>query len=86
MPAVAGTILAIATMLAASPAEVQRYDPSFPGSLQTYGMGGGNIDCGFTSLPQCNASASGRAAQCVINPYFGNAGGPAGYRQHRRVY
>jgi len=25
--------------------------------------------CSYTSLPQCNASASGRAAQCVINPY-----------------
>jgi Protein of unknown function (DUF3551) len=26
-----------------------------------------------TSLPQCNASASGRSAQCVVNPYWANA-------------
>jgi Protein of unknown function (DUF3551) len=70
MRAMARTILAIATMLAASSAEAQRYDPSFPVCLQTYGMGGGNIDCSFTSLPQCNASALGRAAQCLTNPFF----------------
>ena len=29
--------------------------------------------------PQCNASASGRTAQCFINPYFASAQIPAGY-------
>jgi Protein of unknown function (DUF3551) len=45
-------------------------------------------DCSYTSLPQCNASASGRAAQCVINPYFAGAEEPRGrhYRRHPRVY
>jgi hypothetical protein len=45
-------------------------------------------DCRYTSLPQCAASASGRAAQCVINPYFANAEEPMGprHRRHRRVY
>ena len=33
-----------------------------------------------------NASASGRAAQCFINPYFASAQAPAGYWRHRRVY
>jgi hypothetical protein len=70
MRAMARTILAIATMLAASSAEAQRYDPSYPVCLQTYAMGGGKIDCSFTLLPQCNASASGRAAQCLTNPFF----------------
>jgi Protein of unknown function (DUF3551) len=28
--------------------------------------------------PQCNASASGRAAQCIVNPYY------AGRKQRRR--
>jgi hypothetical protein len=37
-------------------------------------------ECRYTSQPQCNASASGRSAQCVINPYFASAQG-AGYRQ-----
>ena len=30
-------------------------------------------ECTYTSLPQCNASASGRSAQCVINPYYAYA-------------
>ena len=30
----------------------------------------GCIDCSFTSIAQCNATASGRGAQCFANPYF----------------
>ncbi|WP_349536995.1 DUF3551 domain-containing protein [Bradyrhizobium canariense] len=37
-------------------------------------------------MPQCNASASGRTAQCFINPYFARAQVPAGYWRHRRAY
>jgi Protein of unknown function (DUF3551) len=51
----------------------QTYDPNFPFCLQTYGIGGNYIDCSYTSLAQCNVSASGRAAQCFINPYFASA-------------
>lgn len=65
------TILAIGTLLAAAPAGAQTYDPKYPVCLQIYGIDGGYIDCSFTSLPQCAASASGRSAQCVENPFFG---------------
>jgi hypothetical protein len=34
--------------------------------------GGAHIDCSFTSIQQCKATASGRAAQCDPNPYYGN--------------
>jgi hypothetical protein len=30
-------------------------------------------DCGFTSQQQCQATASGRTAYCVANPYLANA-------------
>ena len=30
-------------------------------------------DCGFTSYQQCQASASGRTAYCVANPYLAAA-------------
>jgi len=30
----------------------------------------GTGDCSFSSLAQCQASASGRDATCVANPYF----------------
>jgi hypothetical protein len=78
----------IATVLTATPARAQTYDPNYPACLQTYGIGGGYIACGYTSLAQCAQSASGRAAQCIINPYFASAQVPAGphYRRYRRVY
>ena len=70
MRVLACTILTIGTMLVAAPARAQTYDPNYPVCLQTYGIGGNYIDCSFTSLAQCAASASGRAAQCLTNPYF----------------
>ncbi|WKA29883.1 DUF3551 domain-containing protein [Bradyrhizobium roseum] len=77
-------ILAIATVLVAGPARAQTYDPSYPVCLQTYGIDGGYIDCSFTSLAQCAASASGRSAQCLTNPYF--AQGARKLRRQRGVY
>jgi hypothetical protein len=79
-------ILTIATVLTASPARGQTYDPHFPVCLQTYGIGGGYIACGYSSLAQCNATASGRAAQCIANPYFAGAQAPAGPHSRRHVY
>jgi hypothetical protein len=74
-------VLTIGMMLAAASARAQTYDPGFPVCLQTYGIDGGYIDCSFTSLAQCAASASGRAAQCLTNPYFAQGGRkPSGQR------
>jgi Protein of unknown function (DUF3551) len=84
MRVLACTILTIGTMLVTAPARAQTYDPSFPVCLQTYGIDGNYIDCSFTSLAQCAASASGRAAQCLNNPYFAH-GDRKPYRQ-RNVY
>ena len=61
---------AIATILAAVPAHAQTYDPAYPVCMQIYRLGGGWIDCSYTSLAQCAASASGRAAMCLTNPFF----------------
>jgi hypothetical protein len=83
MRAVTGSILAIAAMLAAAPAQAQMYDPAYPICLQTFGIVGNGISCGYTSMDQCRLSASGRAAQCIVNPYF--AGGPRKGRSYRRV-
>jgi len=55
---------------AAVPARAQTYDPNYPVCLQVYAIGGGGIACGYTSLAECAATASGRAAQCFTNPYF----------------
>ena len=63
-------IAAIASISATAPAAAQTYDPAYPVCLHVYGL----ItywECRYTSLAQCAGSASGRAAQCEINPYFG---------------
>ncbi|WP_083519372.1 DUF3551 domain-containing protein [Bradyrhizobium jicamae] len=75
MHLLACTILTIATVLIFAPARAQTYDPNYPVCIQTYSIGGGSIDCSFTSLSQCAASASGRAAQCYNNPYFAQRDG-----------
>jgi uncharacterized protein DUF3551 len=72
-------ILAIGTV-SIGPAAAQTYDPAYPVCLRWAHY----YECRYRSLPQCNASASGRAAQCFINPYFASAQAPA--RRHRRVY
>jgi hypothetical protein len=80
-------ILAIGAASAAASARAQTYDPNYPVCLHVYGRAS-YYECRYTSLPQCNASASGRAAQCVLNPYVANAEEPVGraYRGHRHAY
>jgi hypothetical protein len=81
-------ILALAILVigvvSIGPAAAQTYDPAYPVCLHVYARGANYYECRYTSLPQCNATASGRAAQCVVNPYFAGAEEPAGYRRHRR--
>ncbi|HEV7600553.1 MAG TPA: DUF3551 domain-containing protein [Bradyrhizobium sp.] len=79
----AGLVLAIALTSAAAPAPAQTYDPNYPICLQTFGRGGNYIACGYTSMGQCRSSASGRAAQCVTNPYFAGANSGRTRRQYR---
>jgi hypothetical protein len=83
MRTLARLLLAIAMTLAAAPAQAQTYDPNYPICLQTFGRGGNYIACGYTSMVQCNMSASGRAAQCITNPYFAGANSGRTRRQHR---
>ena len=67
---VSGAVLAGA-VLAASFASAQEYDFRYPVCMRLTEWGSGpHIECSFTSIPQCNASASGRAAQCVDNPFY----------------
>jgi Protein of unknown function (DUF3551) len=76
-------IMVAATVLAAAPARAQTYDPAYPVCIQTYDIGGSAIECRYTSLAQCDASASGRGAQCYANPYFGGAQAFAGPERRR---
>ena len=69
------TLTAIATLFVAADASAQTYDPRYPVCMHVYspgswGGGGDYFDCSFTSLPQCRATAAGRAATCDLNPYY----------------
>jgi hypothetical protein len=81
MRSLARLVLALAMTLAAASAQAQTYDPNYPICLQTFGRNGNAISCGYTSMAQCRSSASGRAAQCIINPYFA---GPSSGRSRRQ--
>src|SRR3954447_9728044 len=83
IPALA--MLIIAAALAATPAFAQTYDPKYPVCLQVYqGFVDYYFECAYTSMGQCQMSASGRAASCVVIAY--DAGGkPRRDRRQRRV-
>jgi hypothetical protein len=77
------TVLAVGTILFAAPAQAQTYDPNYPICLQVYDdMVHFYFECRYTSMTQCAASASGRAAQCVVNPYYAKPG-PRKKRAHK---
>ena len=85
------TLTVIAALQAVSPAKAQTYDPRYPVCMHIYtagghGGGGDYFDCSFTSLPQCRASASGRAASCDMNPYYAFDKPPASRKRGKRVY
>jgi len=85
IPALA--MIATATIVAAAPARAQTYSPDYPVCLHVYGRAS-SIECGYTSIPQCQASAQGRSAQCEINPYFvlDEPAAPVHGRHHRRTH
>ena len=70
MRAIVPTFLAIAMISAAVPAQAQTYDPRYPICLQVYGRIN-YISCAYRSMAQCRMSAEARAAQCIVNPYYG---------------
>lgn len=87
MRVLALTALTIGTLLTGGAARAQTYAPGYPVCLHVYGRAS-YYECRYTSLAQCNASASGRSAQCEINPYAATASeAPTRYqRHHHEIY
>jgi hypothetical protein len=83
-------MLALGALLAAAPGHAQTFDPSAPVCMHVYsganGGGGEWYDCSFTSIPQCRATASGRAATCDLNPYYAFNRAQSARRHPKRVY
>lgn len=89
------TLTAIATLIVAADAGAQTYDPKYPVCMHVYTGGGGGFgggggsyfDCSFTSLEQCRATASGRAASCDVNPYYAfDEPSPPPRKRHKKVH
>jgi len=82
-----GLIMTVGAMVAAAPSHAQTFDPRYPVCMHVYsgasGGGGDWYDCSFTSLPQCHATATGRAASCDLNPYY-PVNVPASRQRYRR--
>ena len=56
--------------------ELPRLPADLPGRIADF-----YFECRYRTMAQCAASASGRSAQCVVNPYFG---GPKAKRSKRQ--
>ena len=80
-------LIAVAAASSAQPGSAQTYGAGYPVCLHVYGPVT-YYDCAYTSIAQCNASAAGRAAQCVVDPYSAQASMPPAYasRRVRRAY
>jgi Protein of unknown function (DUF3551) len=70
MRILAWVALATFTASMAAPAFAQTYGSHYPVCLQAFGDKGDYIECHYTSLAQCAQSASGRSAQCNLNPNY----------------
>ena len=77
-------LLAISAISAigAPPAQAG-YD--YPVCLRVYGPATYN-ECGYTSMAQCQATASGRAAECYPNAFYAQAAPAPWGRKHQRHY
>ena len=73
MRKVALIVLALGAASAIEPAVAQPRG-GYPICLRV--VGPDYYECAYTSFAQCNASASGRAAQCVLSPFVANASEP----------
>jgi hypothetical protein len=60
-------VLAVASLGAVGPGATAG---ALPYCIKGCDFAGGAGDCSFSSLQQCQATASGRDATCAANPYF----------------
>ena len=82
------TVVTAGLIASAIQARAQTYDPAFPVCAHVIPLGGGSIeDCTYYTMAQCAMSASGRAAYCLLNPFYGGAmASRRNDRRLRRVY
>ena len=87
-PATAASLaILVAAIALPAPGRAQTYDPAYPVCLQVYqGIADFYYECRYRTMAQCMASASGRSAQCMVNPYYGGPKDGRSKRQRSRQY
>ncbi|MGY3532325.1 MULTISPECIES: DUF3551 domain-containing protein [Bradyrhizobium] len=64
-------LFALGALCMTKPASAQMYDPRYPVCMHVYGeLIGERMDCIFASMRQCQASAVGNPATCLVNPFY----------------
>jgi len=63
-------LAAVPVSWSGGPTQAQTFDRNYPVCMQVSEWGGSRVECSYTSMAQCAASASGIAATCMPNPYF----------------
>ena len=76
-------LIASAIICSCATAHAQAWDSRYPVCMVIYGPIAYN-DCRYMTLPQCRPLASGRPAQCVENPFFGDPQEGPNRRSRRR--
>ncbi|MGN6411469.1 MAG: DUF3551 domain-containing protein [Nitrobacter sp.] len=79
----AALLIALALSCSSATAHAQAWDSRYPVCMVIYGPFSYN-DCRYTTLQQCRPLASGRAAQCVENPFFASPQDGSKRRPRRR--
>lgn len=78
-------VMALGAVTLAAPAQAGTYGGGYPICLQVYGPLNYN-ECSYSSIAQCNMSAAGRSAQCIVNPFYASAEYRPARRHHRAIY
>jgi hypothetical protein len=85
MRVLALAILAVGAVSAAEPAKAQTYDPSSPVCMRVFGDPT-YLECRYSTIAQCKGTASGRGAECLLNPYFASADSVSPAHRRHRAY
>jgi hypothetical protein len=79
--------IALAGMLAVANPSPAKAEIDYPYCMKVYVRGGPYTDCSYSTLAQCQASASGRSALCYLDPFYeGKPGSPYVVKRPRYPY
>lgn len=79
-------LMAVTSFIAINAAPASASDPHYPYCIKGAQWLSPVGDCSFSTLQQCQASASGRLATCDVNPFYHNGMNDGGHRKRASIY